>query len=129
MYYEKVGLVYGASSGRSIEPDYPSTGLDIQPKIDEYRITELKSGTVGISSIKAGDGETSSNLITVTTSSALTGLDVDTAIVIDGITATGYDGQHVVTDVVSSTVFKYNVQNSPSDALPSVSGSSVSLYY
>jgi len=127
MYYEKVGLVYGASSGRSIEPDYPSTGLDIQPKIDEYRITGPKSGTVGISSIKAGDGETSSNLITVTTSSALTGLDVDTAIVIDGITATGYDGQHVVTDVVSSTVFKYNVQNSPSDALPSVSGSSVSL--
>ena len=36
MYYEKVGLVYGQSSGRTIEPDYPSTGLDIQPKIDEY---------------------------------------------------------------------------------------------
>ena len=41
MYYEKVGLVYGASSGRSIEPDYPSTGLDIQPKIDEFRITGI----------------------------------------------------------------------------------------
>ena len=127
MYYEKVGLVYGASSGRSIEPDYPSTGLDIQPKIDEFRITGPKSGSVGISSIKAGDGSTSSNLITVTTSSALTGLDVDTAIVISGITATGYDGQHVVTDVVSDTVFKYNVQNSPSNALPSVSGSTVGL--
>ena len=38
MYYEKVGLVYGPSSGREIEPDYPSTGLDIQPKVDEYRI-------------------------------------------------------------------------------------------
>ena len=127
MYYEKVGLVYGSSSGRSIEPDYPSTGLDIQPKIDEFRITGPKSGSVGISSIKAGDGSTSSNLITVTTSSALTGLDVDTAVVISGITATGYDGQHVVTDKVSDTIFKYNVQNSPSDALPSVSGSSVSL--
>ena len=127
MYYEKVGLVYGTTSGRSIEPDYPSTGLDIQPKIDEYRITGPKSGSVGISSIKAGDGETSSNLITVTTSSALSGVDVDTAVVIDGITASGYDGQHVVTDVVSTTEFKYNVQNAPSDSLPSVSGSTASL--
>jgi len=127
MYYEKVGLVYGVTSGRQIEPDYPSTGLDIQAKIDEFRITGPKTGSVGISSIKAGDGETSSNLITVTTSSALSGVDVDTAIVIDGITATGYDGQHVVTDKVSDTVFKYNVQNSPSNALPSVSGSTVAL--
>ena len=127
MYYEKVGLAYGASSGRSIEPDFPSTGLDIQPKIDEFRITGPKSGSVGISSIKAGDGSTSSNLITVTLNGALTGLDVDTAVVVSGITATGYDGQHVVTDKVSDTVFKYNVQNSPSVALPSVSGSSVSL--
>jgi len=127
MYYEKVGLVYGATSGRSIEPDYPSTGLDIQPKIDEFRITGPKSGSVGISSIKAGDGETSSNLITVTTSSALTGVDVDTAVVISGITASGYDGQHVVTDVVSTTEFKYNVQNAPADALPSVSGSTAAL--
>ena len=127
MYYEKVGLVYGTTSGRSIEPDYPSTGLDIQPKIDEFRITGPKSGSVGISSIKAGDGETSSNLITVTTSSALTGVDVDTAVVISGITASGYDGQHVVTDVVSTTEFKYNVQNAPSDSLPSVSGSTASL--
>ena len=127
MYYEKVGLAYGASSGRSIEPDFPSTGLDIQPKIDEFRITGPKSGAVGISSIKAGDGSTSSNLITVTLNDPLSGLDVDTAVVISGITATGYDGQHVVTDKQSDTVFKYNVQNSPADALPSVSGSTVSL--
>ena len=127
MYYEKVGLVYGVTSGRQIEPDYPSTGLDIQPKIDEFRITGPKSGLVGISSIKAGDGNTTSNIITVTTTSSLSGVDVDTAIVIDGITATGYDGQHVVTDKISDTVFKYSVQNSPSNALPSVSGSTVAL--
>ena len=127
MYYEKVGLVYGVTSGRQIEPDYPSTGLDIQAKIDEFRITGPKTGSVGISSIKAGDGTTSSNVVTVTTSSALSGVDVDTAIVVDGITATGYDGQHVVTDKISDTVFKYSVQNSPSDALPSVSGSTVAL--
>lgn len=127
MYYEKVGLVYGVTSGRQIEPDYPSTGLDIQAKIDEFRITGPKTGSVGISSIKAGDGATGSNVITVTTTSALSGVDVDTAIVIDGITATGYDGQHVVTDKVSDTVFKYSVQNTPSDALPSVSGSTAAL--
>ena len=41
MYYEKVGLVYGPSSGREIEPDYPAAGLDIQPKIEEFRIVDL----------------------------------------------------------------------------------------
>ena len=76
-------------------------------KIDEFRITGPKTGSVGISSIKAGDGATGSNVITVTTSSALSGVDVDTAIVIDGITATGYDGQHVVTDKISNTVFNF----------------------
>ena len=49
MYYEKVGLVYGQSSGRAIEPDYPSSGVDIQPKIDEYRIVGSTVGRVGIS--------------------------------------------------------------------------------
>ena len=33
MYYEKVGLAYGQSTGRAIEPDYPDPNLDIQPKI------------------------------------------------------------------------------------------------
>ena len=42
MYYEKVGIAYGPSSGREIEPDWPSSGLDIQPKIDEYRIVGSK---------------------------------------------------------------------------------------
>ena len=41
MYYEKVGLAYGQSSGRAIEPDYPSTSIDIQSKIDEYESTGL----------------------------------------------------------------------------------------
>ena len=121
MYYEKVGLCYGVTSGRQIEPDYPSTGQDIQPKIDEYRIVGPTSGEVGISSIKAGDGTSSSTVITVTTTSALSGADVDTAIKIAGITATGYNGQYVITDKVSSVQFKYAVQTAPSNALPSVS--------
>ena len=53
MYYEKISLVYGQSSGRAISPDYPSTGLDIQPKIDEYRIVGSTGASVGITSIKS----------------------------------------------------------------------------
>ena len=127
MYYEKVGLVYGVTSGRQIEPDYPSTGLDIQPKIDEYRIVGPTAGSVGISSIKAGDGTTSSTVVTVTTTSALTGADVDTAVTIAGLTATGYNGRYVITDKVNSTQFKYQVQSAPSNALPSTSGSTAAL--
>jgi hypothetical protein len=127
MFYEKVGLVYGQSSGRPIEPDYPSVGLDIQPKIDEYRIVGSTGESVGISSIKAGDGTTATNIITVTTSTAAAGLDVDTPFRITGITATGYSGQFVVSEKVSSTEVKYQVQNAPTNALPTVTGSTLAL--
>ena len=132
MYYEKVGLAYGPSSGREIEPDYPSSGLDIQPKIDEYRIVGPLSGAVGISSIKAGDGSTTSTEITVEVTSAISGLDVDTAFEIEGITADGYSGNFVVSDVITTdssgtTKFKYQVLNAPVNALPSVTGSTVNL--
>ena len=127
MYYEKISLVYGQSSGRPIEPDYPSSSLDIQPKIDEYRIVGSTGKSVGISSIKAGDGTTSTTTVTVTTSEAVTGLDVDTPFRISGITATGYNGQFVVSDVINSTQIKYQVQNAPAAALPAVSGSTLSL--
>ena len=127
MYYEKVGLVYGPSSGREIEPDYPSAGLDIQPKIDEYRIVGPTGGEVGITSIKAGDGEVSTTTITVTTTTALSGADVDTAIRVNGITASGYDGQFVISEVTNSTEFKYKVSNAPSNPLPTATGSTVNL--
>ena len=53
---EKIGIAYGPGSGREIEPDYPSANVDINPKIDEFRIVGPVSGTVGINSIEAGDG-------------------------------------------------------------------------
>ena len=127
MYYEKVGLVYGTASGREIQPDYPSTGIDIQPKIDEFRIVGSTGESVGISSIKAGDGDTPSNVITVTTSSPVAGLDVDTPFRVSGISVSGYDGQFVVSERLSTTSFKYEVQNAPDNALPAVTGSSVTL--
>ncbi len=129
MYYEKVSLVYGQSSGRAISPDYPSSGLDIQAKIDEYRIVGSTGASVGISSIKSGDGVTSSTTITVTTDSAVTGLDVDTPFRVSGITADTaiYNGQFVVSEKVSSTEIKYIVQNTPNNALPSITGSTLQL--
>jgi hypothetical protein len=127
MYYEKVGLAYGQSSGRAIEPDYPSSSIDIQPKIDEYRIVGPTGGSVGITSIKAGNGVTATTTITVTTSSAVDGLDVDTAFRVEGITASGYNGQFVVTERLSDTQITYQVQNAPTSALPSVTGASLSL--
>ena len=130
MYYEKVGLAYGQSSGRDISPDYPSAAIDIQPKIDEYRIVGSKGAQAGISSIRAGDGSTSTTTIRVTLDSNLTGLDVDTPIRIQGVGSDGYDGQHVISEVVSSGTtfeFEYEVQNPPVNALPSVSGATLNI--
>jgi len=127
MYYEKVGLAYGQSSGRAVEPDYPSSSIDIQPKIDEYRIVGPTGGSVGITSIKAGNGVTPTTTITVTTASAVDGLDVDTAFRVQGITASGYNGQFVVTERLSDTRITYQVQNAPTIALPSITGATLTL--
>jgi hypothetical protein len=127
MYYEKIGLAYGQSSGRAIEPDYPSIGVDIQPKIDEYRIVGSTGETAGISSIRAGDGVTSTKIITVTTTNPVPGLDVDTPFRINGITAVGYSGQFVVSERLSDTELQYQVQNAPANPLPSVTGAFLTL--
>ena len=127
MYYEKVGLVYGQSSGRAISPDYPSSGLDIQPKIDEYRIVGSTGESVGITSIRAGDGVTSSTTITVTTETSASGLDVDTPFRITGIVDSGYSGKFVVSERPSDTTVVYTVQNPPVNPLPSTTGSTLSL--
>ncbi len=127
MYYEKVGLAYGQSSGRAIEPDYPSSGLDIQPKIDEYRIVGSTGASVGITSIRSGNGVSATKIITVTTTTSVSGLDVDTPFRVSGVTADGYNGQFVVTERLSDTEFTYQVQNPPINALPSVTGSTVTL--
>lgn len=127
IYYEKIGLAYGQATGRAIEPDYPSSGLDIQSKIDEYRIVGPTGGSVGISSIRSGNGVNPTTTITVTTVDEVEGLDVDTAFRINGITASGYNGQFVVSERLNSTQFTYKVQNAPINALPEVTGSFLTL--
>ena len=128
MYYEKVGIAYGPSSGREIEPDWPSSGLDIQPKIDEYRIVGSKGKEVGISSIRAGDGSTTSTTITVTLDSAAgaASFDVDTPLRITNA-GTGYDGQHVVSNKVDATNIQYKVQSAPDDPLPTIASATANV--
>ena len=127
MYYQKIGLAYGSASGRDISPDYPSAAIDIQTNINEFRIVGSTGEEVGISSIKTGDGVVSTSIVTVTTDTALSGVDVDTPIRIQGVNSTGYDGPFVISEVVSSTEVKYQVQNPPSDALPGVAGAKLNI--
>ena len=95
--------------------------------VNEYRIVGSTGEEVGISSIKAGDGVVSTSVVTVTTDTALSGVDVDTPIRIQGVNSTGYDGPFVISEVVSSTEVKYQVQNPPSDALPGVAGAKLNI--
>ena len=127
MYYEKIGLVYGPSSGRDISPDFPDTAIDIQTKIDEYRIVGSKGENIGISSIKSGDGVTSSNIITVDLVEELGGLDVDTPIRIEGVPTGGYNGSFVINAVESTTRITYEVSTPPANPLPALVAGSATL--
>ena len=128
MYYQKVGFAYGKPSGREVSPDYPSDTLDIEPKIDEFRIVGSTGQEVGITSIKAGDGLLATTEITVTLERTVEGLDVNTPIRIEGIADAGYDGQYAVFEVLSSTEIKYQVSVPPANALPSTtSGATLNI--
>ena len=133
MYYEKVGLAYGTASGRAIEPDYPASGLDIQPKIDEYRIVGPSGGSVGISSILSGDGITASKSTIVTLNEGLAGLNVDTAIQINGATDTAYNGTFIVNGVNAVdnegriTQFTYDTAELPTSAFITPASATVEL--
>jgi len=127
MYYQKVGDVYDAGTGRPIEPDFPSGSLDFQTRVEEYRIVGSRGQEVGISSIKAGTGAVSSTTITVDLNSALTDLSIDTPVRVSGISTSGYNGIHVVSEVVSTTQFKYVVSTAPNNPLPTLTSASVNI--
>ena len=129
MYYEKVGLVYGQASGRQISPDYPSAGLDIQPKIDEFRIVGSTGGSVNIDSISSSGTTVTVTLDNSTDAAvaAASGLEVDTPFRIEKMGVTEYNGQFVVSEKTSSNVIKYQVQNAPTVSNPSSTGATLSL--
>ena len=128
LYYQKIGYSYGPSSGREIEVNLAATGgLDVQTKIDEYRIVGSRGEEVGITSIRAGDGTTSSTTITVTLGDFAEEFDTDTPIRIQGVDSPGYDGQYVISAKVDSTNIQYKVQNPPPDPAPVILGASASI--
>ena len=118
MYYNKLTLVYGNTSGRALV-DYPS-GVDFEPNVDEYRIVgNLVANNVGITSIRAGDGVTASNIITVTTN-VNHELYSDTPFLISGvgIDTSVYNGSFVASDIVGLTTFTYTALSTPTNPLP-----------
>ena len=68
MYYYKITHAYGETSGRSLA-NYPALGgTDFEPSIDESRIVgDLRADSIGISSIRSGDGVVATSTIIVTT--------------------------------------------------------------
>jgi len=109
IYYEKIALVYGSNSGRNIiDPVYSSSvNVDIQPVVDEYRIVGSKGNEVNIESISA-----SGTTVTVTLEEELSELSVNSPIEISGVKSTGindiYNGQYVITSVISPNQITYN---------------------
>ena len=123
IYYQKIGLAYGDSTNRPIPNDYPGV-VDIEPKIDEYRIVGSTGAEVGISSIRAGDGVGGGDrtVITVTFNQSLDGLDVDTPIRINGVGISTFNGQYVVKEVLSNTQIKYATSYPPPSGIDYIAG-------
>ena len=74
MYYYKVARAYGDITGRGLT-DFP-VATDFEPNVDEFRIVgSLDPNPLGISSIRAGNGDGTGDLntITVTTANKQTG--------------------------------------------------------
>ena len=131
MYYAKLTLAFGNSSGRAI-PSYPSNS-DFEKVTDESRIVgELSQiGAIEIEDIYSGVNPSSSTATTVV--SVVTAephdYNVGTPVIIKGVAGSGnvngteYDGVHIVTQVLSDTLFTYSVTSAPaSTATPNLSG-------
>jgi len=119
MYYAKVSLAYGDVSGRGLI-NFPATTVDFETSIDEYRIVgDLRADSIGISSIRSGNGVVGDTTITVRTDEPH-GLFKDTPILLSGITTNfdSYTGSFVVSNIVNDTEFTYNAPTTPSNPLP-----------
>ena len=125
MYYAKLTLAYGTNSGRAL-PNYPAND-DFQKVIDETRIVGAvsKLGDLEIDDIYSGANPTSVTATTVVTVVTKTdhNLNVNTPVIVNGVSNADYDGSHVVAQVLSTTSFTYTVPVAPtSTATPSLTG-------
>jgi hypothetical protein len=127
MYYEKVSIAYGAASGRAINPTFPQSGIDIQAITGEFEIVGSKGENFIVSNIFSGDGTTSSDIITVELNRPIAGLNVNTAIQIQGVPTPGYNGSYVINEIVGPTTIRYRAVTAPAIPNPNISASTVIL--
>jgi hypothetical protein len=127
MYYEKVSIAYGAASSRAINPTFPQSGIDIQAITGEFEIVGSKGENFIVSNIFSGDGTTSSDIITVELNRPIAGLNVNTAIQIQGVIPSGYNGSYVINEVVNPTTIRYRAVTAPLVATPNIDTSTVIL--
>jgi hypothetical protein len=127
MYYEKVSIAYGAASGRAINPTFPQSGIDIQAITGEFEIVGSKGENFIVSNIFSGDGTTSSDIITVELNRPIAGLNVNTAIQIQGVPTPGYNGSYVINEIVGPTTIRYRAVTAPAIPNPNISGATVIL--
>lgn len=130
MYYEKVAVAYGESTGDrqiTLPINFPDD-LDIQPLIDEYRIVGSRGKEFRIQSISAiGD------IVTVNLEESSDELTVNSPIKITGVESDDpgdrglYNGEFVIFEVVDSNTIKYRTSASPVDTFPNTDTSTLSL--
>jgi len=129
-YYLKVSYGYGNFSGRAI----PNTLTDLQKNPEENKIVgDLGQGTLTISDVISGDGSTATTTITVTTEQSH-GLSPLTPVQISGVASSNsvqvqqqFNGNFVVSQVISPTQFTYLIQSAPGAADPSFEGATVKI--
>jgi hypothetical protein len=127
MYYEKVSIAYGTASSRAINPTFPQSGIDIQPITGEFEIVGSKGENFIVSNIFSGNGTTSSDIITVELNRPIAGLNVNTAIQIQGVPTPGYNGSYVISEIVGPTTIRYRAVTAPAIPNPNISASTVIL--
>jgi len=129
-YYLKVSYGYGNFSGRAI----PNTLTDLQKNPEENKIVgDLGQGPLTISDVISGDGSTATTTITVTTTDSHK-LSPFTPIEISGVASSNsiavqqqFNGNFVVSQIVSPFKFTYLLSAAPSAAAPSVDGATVKI--
>jgi len=130
MYYYKVARAYGDITARGLG-DYPNV-LDFEPSVDEFRIVgNLQANSLGISSIRAGNGDGTGDLssITITTSDLRTGdetphnLFENSPVIISGVEVdqASYNGSFTVSEIVGLTTFRFTTSTIPSNFQPNPS--------
>jgi len=126
-YYIKVSDVYDSGTARPIEPDYPAGTIDLQKRVEEFRIISTTTDSVGISSIRSGNGVTGTTTITVETVEPITDIAIDVPITVSGVSTSVYNGTFVVTGITSATKFTYSVPTVPNIVVPAVTNASITL--